>query len=143
MLLTGCIKKASEASTTARYARHSRKAPYRQRHQNRPHGEISLSTKACGQVKIRVIKVFDTIFLLSGIKIENVKALTKLLISRIGLFRLKNWAKDDWCHSELAIIASVTLFDSYTNTYLTRQNLCLKKSKVKLSKGFNSHCVDS
>ena len=43
----------------------------------------------------------------------------------------------------MARIAFVTQFDSYTGTYLTRQKLGLKKSKVKLSNGSDAHCVDS
>lgn len=71
------VKEAEETSTNARRARRNRKTPCRQPRQNRSRGPIPPSTKARWQFKIRVVKVFDTIFPLSGIGIEDVKALTK------------------------------------------------------------------
>ncbi|MEG4116862.1 RRXRR domain-containing protein [Microcoleus sp. N9_B4] len=137
------VKEAEETSTNARRGRRNRKTPCRQPRKNRKRGGIPPSTKARWQFKIRVVKVFDTIFPISDIGIEDVKALTKK--------GCRKWNKSfsplevgkKWCYSELERIAPVTQFDGYTDTYLTRQKLCLKKSKVKLSNVFDAHCVDS
>jgi hypothetical protein len=48
-----------------------------------------------------------------------------------------------WCYSELSQIAELMAFDGYEDTYTTRQELGLKKSKAKLSNSFDAHCVDS
>ena len=48
-----------------------------------------------------------------------------------------------WCYSELRKIAELTAFDGYNDTYATREELGVKKSKAKLSNGFDAHCVDS
>lgn len=142
MLLIG-LKRRSETSTNARRARRNRKTPCRQPRQNRPRGPIPPSTKACGQFKIRVVKVFDTIFPLSGIGIEDVKALTKKGCHKWNTSFSPLEVGKKWCYSELEIIAPVTQLDGYTDTYLTRQRLGLKKSKAKLSNVFDAHCVDS
>jgi hypothetical protein len=137
------VKEAQETSTNARRARRNRKTPCRQPRQNRSRRPIPPSTKACGQFKIRVVKVFDTIFPLSGIGIEDVKALTKKGCHTWNTSFSPLEIGKKWCYSELERIAPVTLFDSYTDTYLTRQRLGLKKSKAKLSNVFDAHCVDS
>jgi len=137
------VKEAQETSTNARRARRNRKTPCRQPRQNRSRRPIPASTKGCGQFKIRVVKVFDTIFPLSGIGIEDVKALTKKGCHTWNTSFSPLEVAKKWCYSELERIAPVTLFDSYTDTYLTRQRLGLKKSKAKLSNVFDAHCVDS
>ena len=48
-----------------------------------------------------------------------------------------------WAYHELSRIAPVTAFDGFEDTYTTRQELGLKKSKNKLNSEFNAHCVDS
>jgi hypothetical protein len=137
------VKEAEETSTNARRARRNRKTPCRQPRQNRSRGGIPPSTFARWQFKIRVVKVFDTLFPISGIGIEDVKALTKKGCHKWNTSFSPLEVGKKWCYSELERIAPVTLFDGYTDTYLTRQRLCLKKSKVKLSNVFDAHCVDS
>ncbi|WP_445248529.1 RRXRR domain-containing protein [Microcoleus sp. OTE_8_concoct_300] len=137
------VKEAEETSTNARRARRNRKTPCRQPRQNRSRGPIPPSTKARWQFKIRVVKVFDTIFPLSGIGIEDVKAVTKKDCHTWNTSFSPLEIGKKGCYSELERIAPVTLFDSYTDTYLTRQRLGLKKSKAKLSNVFDAHCVDS
>jgi hypothetical protein len=137
------VKDAEEASTNARRARRYRKTPYRKNRLNRKRGGIPPSTKARWQFKIRVVKVYAAIFPISHIGIEDIKAET-----RKGC---KTWNSSfsplevgkQWCYSELRKIADFTAFDGYEDTYLTRQELGLKKSKAKLSNGFSAHCVDS
>jgi len=137
------VKEAQDTSTNARRARRNRKTPCRQPRQNRPRGGIPPSTKARWQFQIRVVKVFDTIFPLSGIGIEDVKALTKKGCHKWDTSFSPLEVGKKWCYSELERIAPVTQFDGYPDTYLTRQKLGLKKYKVKLSNVFDAHCVDS
>jgi hypothetical protein len=132
MLLIG-LKRRSETSTNARRARRNRKTPCRQPRQNRSRDPIPPSTKACGQFKIRVFKVFDIIFPLSGIGIEEVKAMTKQGCHKWNTSFSPLEVGKKWCYSELERIAPVTQFDSYSDTYLTSQKLGLRKSKVKSS----------
>ena len=142
MLLIGS-RSRSETNTNARRGRRYRKTPCRQPRQNRKRDPIPPSNKARWQFKIRVVKVFDALFPISNIGIEDIKAVAK----KGG----RKWNKSfstlevgkNWCYSQLEIIAPVTKFDSYTDTYLTRQKWGLKKSKAKLSNGLDAHCVDS
>ncbi len=136
------VKDAEESSTNARRARRNRKTPYRLNRQNRKRGGIPPSTLARWQFKIRVVKVFATIFPISSIGIEDVKAIAKKGCTKWNTSFSPLEVGKKWCYSELERIAPVTRFDGY-NTYLTRQELGLKKSKAKLSNSFNAHCVDS
>ena len=137
------VKDAEEVSTNARRARRYRKTPYRQNRQNRKRGGIPPSTLARWQLKIRVVKVLAAIFPISHIGIEDIKAMTKrgcktwnTSFSPLEVGKL-------WCYSELEKIAPVTKFCGYQDTFQTRQEFGLKKSKAKLSNNFKSHCVDS
>ncbi len=137
------VKDAEETSTSARRTRRNRKTPCRANRQNRKRGGIPPSTKARWQLKVRVAKAIAGIFPISQIGIENIKATTK--------FGARQWNSSfsplevgkQWAYAELELIAPVTQFDGYQDTYLTRNNLGLKKSKAKLSSGFDVHCVDS
>ena len=142
MLLIG-LKMRSETSTNARRARRYRKTPYRRNRQNRNRGGIGPSTKARWQFKIRVVKVFAAIFPISSIGIEDVKAITKKGGQKWNTSFSPLEVAKKWCYSDLERIAPVTQFDGYNETYLTRQELGLKKSKDKLYSGFDAHCVDS
>ena len=137
------VKESEETSTNARRARRNRKTPCRQPRQNRKRGGIPPSTKARWQFKIRVVKVFDAIFPISSIGIEDIKASTKKGCQKWNKSFSPLEVGKKWCYSELERIAPVTKFDGYTDTYLTRQELGLKKSKAKLSNSFDAHCVDS
>lgn len=137
------VKDAEEASTNARRARRNRKTPYRQNRQNRKRGGIPPSTKARWQFKIRVVKVYAAIFPVSHIGIEDIKAATKKGCRRWNSSFSPLEVGKQWCYSELRRIAELTEFDGYNDTYTTRQELGLKKSKAKLSNGFDAHCVDS
>jgi hypothetical protein len=137
------VKDAEEASTNARRARRNRKTPYRKNRKNRKRGGIPPSTKARWQFKIRVVKVYAAIFPISRIGIEDIKAVTKKGCKRWNTSFSPLEVGKYWCYSELEKIAPVTAFDGFADTYQTRQELCLKKSKNKLSNRFNAHCVDS
>ena len=137
------VKESEETSTNARRARRNRKTPCRQPRQNRKRGGIPPSTKARWQFKIRVVKVFDAIFPISSIGIEDIKASAKKGCQKWNKSFSPLEIGKKWCYSELERIAPVTKFDGYTDTYLTRQELALKKSKAKLSNSFDAHCVDS
>ena len=137
------VKDAEESSTNARRARRNRKTPYRKNRRNRKRGGIPPSTKARWQFKIRVVKVYDAIFPISHIGIEDIKAITKKGCRKWNSSFSPLEVGKQWCYSELSQIADFTTFDGYNDTYTTRQELGLKKSTAKLSNGFNAHCVDS
>ena len=94
------VKDAEQTSTNARRARRNRKTPCRQPRQNRSRGSIPPSTKARWQFKIRVVKVFDTIFPPSAIGIENVKALTKKGGHKWNTSFSPLEVGKNWCYSE-------------------------------------------
>ncbi|MGF1576907.1 MAG: RRXRR domain-containing protein [Cyanophyceae cyanobacterium] len=137
------VKDAEEASTNARRTRRNRKTPYRANRKNRKRGGLPPSTKARWQFKIRVVKVYAAIFPISHIGIEDIKAGTKKGCKTWNTSFSPLEVGKHWCYSELRQIADLTVFDGYKDTYLTRQELGLKKSKSKLSKDFSAHCVDS
>jgi RRXRR protein len=137
------VKDAEEASTNARRARRNRKTPYRKNRQNRKRGGIPPSTKARWQFKIRVVKVYAAIFPISHIGIEDIKAATKKGCRKWNASFSPLEVGKQWCYSELRQIGDLTVFDGYNDTHTTRQELGLKKSKAKLSNGFDAHCVDS
>lgn len=137
------VKDAEEASTNARRARRNRKTPYRQNRKNRKRGGIPPSTKARWQFKVRIAKVYAAIFPISHIGIEDIKATTKKGCKTWNASFSPLEVGKQWCYSELRQIAELIAFNGYEDTYSTRQALGLKKSKNKLSKGFNAHCVDS
>ncbi|MGB3557008.1 MAG: RRXRR domain-containing protein [Geitlerinemataceae cyanobacterium] len=137
------VKESEQTSTHARNARRHRKTPYRQPRPNRKRGGIPPSTKARWQFKIRVVKALAAIFPISNIGIEDVKATTKKGCLKWNTSFSPLEVGKQWCYGELEKIAPVTQFDGYKDTYLTRQELDLKKFKAKLSNSFNAHCVDS
>ena len=137
------VSNAEETSTNARHARRGRKTPYRKQRLNRKRGGIPPSTKARWQFKIRVVKVLVSVYPITNIGIEDIKA-TTFLGSRTwnSSFSPLEVGKH-WCYHELEKLAPVTKYDGYNDTYLTREALGLKKSKDKLSCEFSAHCVDS
>lgn len=137
------VKDAEESSTNARRARRYRKTPYRANRQNRKRGGIPPSTKARWQLKVRVAKSLSAIFPISYIGIEDVKATTMKGAKRWNSSFSPLEVGKLWAYKELELIACVTVFDSYQDTYTTRNELGLKKSKEKLSSDFSSHCLDS
>ena len=137
------VKDAEEVSTNARRSRRTRKTPYRKNRQNRKRGGIPPSTKARWQFKIRVVKIYATLFSISHIGIEDVKAITKKGCKTWNLSFSPLEVGKQWCYLKLRQIANLTIFNGYEDTYTTRQALGLKKSKSKLSNSFNAHCVDS
>jgi hypothetical protein len=92
---------------------------------------------------VRVVKVYASIFPISHIGIEDVKAETRKGCKRWNTSFSPLQVGKQWCYSELRRIAQLTIFNGYEDTYLTRQELGLKKSKNKLSSRFSAHCVDS
>lgn len=137
------VKDAEESSTNARRARRNRKTPYRTNRKNRKRGGIPPSTKARWQLKVRVAKTLSAIFPISHIGIEDVKATTKKGAKKWNSNFSPLEVGKQWAYKELALIAPLTLFDGYQDTYLTRNELNFKKSKDKLSTSFDAHCVDS
>ncbi len=136
------VKDAEVTSTNARRARRQRKTPYRPQRLNRKRGGIPPSTKARWQLKIRVAIALSSIFPISHISIEDIKAHTWKGAKRYNSCFSPLEVGKKWAYQELEKIASLTVYQGQ-DTYETRNSLGLKKSKNKLSNDFSAHCVDS
>lgn len=132
------VKKLVELRKDARRRRRNRKIPYRQPRFNRAVGGLSPSTKARWQWKLRIINWLKKLFPISHIIVEDIKAKTK---------GQRRWDKSfsplevgkKWFYNQLD---NLTLKEGWETKQL-RDSLNLKKSKNKLSKSFDAHCVDS
>lgn len=126
------VKDAEATSTNARGTRRGRKTPYRKQRLNRKYGGVPPSTKARWQFKVRVVKVLTAIFPISDIGIEDIKAVTKkgckMWNSSFSPLQVGKY----WCYHELEKLAPIIKYDGYSDTYLTREGLGLKKSKDKV-----------
>lgn len=136
------VRDAEKTSTQARRARRYRKTPYRPQRLNRKREGIPPSTKARWQLKTRVAKVLSSIFPISQIVIEDIKAKTWKGAKRYNSCFSPLEVGKKWAYQELEKIAPLTIYQGQ-DTYETRNALGLKKSKNKLSNDFSAHCVDS
>lgn len=136
------VKHAEEASTNARRARRQRKTPYRPQRLNRKRGGIPPSTKARWQLKIRVAIALSSIFPISQIAIEDIKAKTWKSAKRYNSSFSPLEVGKQWAYQELELLAPVIIYQGQ-DTFETRNSLGLKRSKNKLSVDFSAHAVDS
>jgi hypothetical protein len=138
------VKNVLKARREARRARRQRKTPYRKRRFNRGRKDNwpPPSTKARWQWKLRFIKSLISMYPITDISVEDIKARTKE--------GNKKWNKSfsplevgkKWFYSEIEKLAKLHLIQGY-QTYELRNKLNLTKSKNKLDNSFEAHCVDS
>lgn len=132
------VKDAMEARRNARRARRNRNTPCRQNRMNRSRGGLPPSTKARWQWKLRILNWIGKMFPISSVVVEDIKAVTK---------GKKRW---DTSFSPLEV-GKKWFYEQIPNLYTKqgyetkqlRDDLGLKKSKDKMSKSFDAHCVDS
>lgn len=139
------VKKHVKTRREMRRSRRYRKTPCRQPRWNRLANKVRLapSTKARWQWKLRVATWLSKIYPISVFVVEDIKAVT-----RIGKKGMRNLhfsplqVGKDWFYSQLQKLAPVELLQGH-QTAEVREQLGLKKTKNKLAKIFEAHCVDS
>lgn len=135
------VKDAIETRGMMRRGRRNRNTPCRANRRNRSIGNIPPSTRARWGWKLRIADVLTKIFPVACFRVEDIKAQT-----RGG----RRWNKSfsplqvgkKWFYQQLAKIAPVRTNTGWETKEL-RDVHGLKKSKDKLSEGFDAHCVDS
>lgn len=138
------VKDHVETRRNMRRARRFRKTPCRQNRQNRLVNKQKLppSTKARWQWKLRICKWLTSVFPVTVFVVEDIKAKTWKNGRKWNVMFSPLEVGKQWLYSELRQIANLET-RSGNDTYALRQALGLKKSKNKLSKKFDAHCVDS
>jgi len=135
------VKGRMDECRNARCARRYRKTPCRQPRANRAclrKDRIPPSTKARWQWKLRVLVVLRKMFPVTHVIVEDIKAVTNGQEAWDKSFSPLEIGKS-WFYSQ---IFGVQTKQGYETKEL-RDQLGLKKSKAKLSKCFEAHCVDS
>lgn len=135
------VKDAIESRRNARKARRYRKTPYRQRRFNRSKGGLAPSTKARWQWKLRIINWLKKMFPITHTVVEDIKAKSKGQKKWDTSFSPLEVGKK-WFYSQLD---NLTLKEGWETKELRelRDSAGLGKTKNKLSKSFDAHCVDS
>jgi hypothetical protein len=138
------VKNHVEIRRNMRRARRFRKTPCRQNRRNRLANKVKLppSTKARWQWKLRICKWLASLFPLSVFVVEDIKAKTWKGACKYNVMFSPLEVGKQWFYSELRQLANLETRSGF-DTYQTRQELGLKKSKNKLSNKFDAHCVDS
>jgi hypothetical protein len=132
------VKEAVESRRNARRSRRNRNTPCRKLRFNRSKGNLSPSTKARWQWKLRILNWLKKMFPVSFVVVEDVKAKTK---------GQKRWDKSfsplevgkQWFYKQIANLDTKNGYE----TYEMRQEMGLKKLSNKMSNKFEAHCVDS
>ena len=138
------VSDAEETSSNMRRARRFRNTPCRAPKKNHDRGEfLPPSTKARWQAKLRILKYLNYLYPISHIAVEDIKATAWKGAKRYNKSFSPLQVGKQWFYDECRKLAILDLFDGYEHTYLTRQDLGLKKSKNKLSNDFSAHCIDS
>lgn len=136
------VKDAVKQRRQMRRGRRYRKTPNRQPRANRNIGGLSPSTKARWQAKLRILNWLATLFPITDVVIEDIKAFTKK--------GSKQWNKSfsplevgkAWLYSEIKRRWNLHLIRGY-ETKEWRDKVGYKKSSSKLADSWESHNVDS
>jgi hypothetical protein len=140
------VKDKVEARRNARRARRSRKTPCRKNRSNRlrNRNHIPPSTKSRWDWKLSIINVLRSIFPINHIIVEDIKAKTKPGKTKWNTSFSPLEVGKKYFYNAIKSLPgiSLTLFQGY-ETYKLRNQLGLTKSKKKLERSFNAHCVDS
>ena len=138
------VKDHVEVRRNMRQARRFRNTPCRQNRANRLVNKTRIppSTASRWQWKLRVANWLINVFPISAFVVEDIKARTWKNGQKWNVSFSPLEVGKHWFYSELRKIAHLET-KSGNDTYELRQSLGLKKSKQKLSKKFEAHCVDS
>ena len=140
------IKDKVEARRNARRARRQRKTPCRKNKSNRARSKnyIPPSTKARWDWKLSIIKVLRDIFPINHIIVEDICAISKQGKKKWNTSFSPLEVGKTYFYNAIKSLPNITLhlYKGY-DTYKLRNELGLKKSKNKLERSFEAHCVDS
>jgi hypothetical protein len=138
------VKEVVETRRQMRRARRYRKTPYRRDRSNRLQGHIRLapSTRARWGWKLRVCRWLARLYPITTFVVEDVAAETRPGKRRWNRsFSMLEVGKL-WFYTHLAEIAPLVTRPGHYTAAL-REQLGLKKTKLKVSDRFDAHCVDS
>jgi len=138
------VKEHVEVRRMMRNARRGRNTPYRKPRSNRLLNKerIPPSTRARWQWKLRIVNWLTSMFPVSAIIVEDIKARTMKNAWRWNSCFSPLQVGKKWFYNELRRVAHLEIKPGY-DTYELRQGLGLRKSSNKLSNRFEAHCVDS
>jgi hypothetical protein len=138
------VKEAEATSTQMRRARRYRKTAYRTMRANRRQGQTRLppSTRARWGWKLRVCRWLARYYPITAFVVEDIAATTKPGKRRWNQLFSPLEVGKQWFYTELVKLAPVQTRQGY-ETKAERDRLGMKKSKQKMSDGFQTHCVDS
>jgi hypothetical protein len=136
------VKEHSETKRNMRRVRRYRKTPCRANRKNRARGGIPPSTRARWGWKVRLVRWLSRYYPITAIVIEDVAATTRPGKRRWNESFSPIEVGKAWCYEELERIAPVLPVPGY-QTKALRDQAGLRKSRNKLSDGWDAHCVDS
>jgi hypothetical protein len=138
------VKDAEKTSTQMRRTRRYRKTPYRQCRGNRHQGQTRLppSTRARWGWKLRIAQWLARRFPITTFVVEDIAAETRPGKRRWNQSFSPLEVGKLWFYTELAEIAPLVTREGHYTAAL-RDQLGLRKTKVKLSDRFEAHAVDS
>ena len=139
------IQKAIEGRANARRTRRGRNTPCRPpRFANRERqGWIPPSTLARWQLKLNLLKWLASLYPITTVIIEDVKAVTKEGKKRWNASFSPIQAGKTWLYDRIESGGFQLLKVEGRTTHTLRQQLGLYKTPQKLSTSFSAHCVDS
>ena len=132
------VKDNVETRRNMRRGRRFRNTPCRKPRFNKSKGGLTPSTKARWQWKLRIFNWLKNLFPITHIIVEDIKARTTSKRAWDKSFSPLEVGKN-WFYEQLE---NLTLKQGWETQEL-RDAVGLKKSKNKLSKSFDAHCVDS
>jgi hypothetical protein len=137
------VKDKVESRRTLRRARRFRKTPCRSpRFNNKSKEGISPSTKARWNTKLRIINILRRLFPITGYAVEDIVATTREGQKKFNVSFSPLEVGKKYFYEILRRLGQLTLFKGYETKEL-RDLFGVKKTRVKNSETFSSHCVDS
>lgn len=139
------VKDSVDVRRIMRRARRQRHTPYRKCRSNRSclHKiRIPPSTKARWQWKLRLLNWIRKMFPITEVIVEDIKAISKPCKRAWNRTFSPLQVGKTWFHEEVRKFAHLTIIQGWETAELRKQAL-LSKTKKKLDKVFEAHCVDS
>jgi hypothetical protein len=135
------VKDAVEVRGNMRRGRRFRKTPCRKDRKNRTQGQLTPSTKARWQWKLRLATWLSRVYPVTCFVVEDIRAESKGRKKWDQSFSPLEVGKQ-WFYARLRDIGAVEL-RSGRDTAALRRQAGLKKTSEKMKAVFSAHCVDS
>lgn len=136
------VKDAVEQRRIMRRGRRQRKTPYRKSRENRAKGGLAPSTKARWQAKLRILNWLSTMFPITHVVVEDIKAVTKQFQKRWNSSFSPLEVGKQWLYGEIKKRWELTTIQGF-ETKEWRDMARYKKSSSKLKDAWECHNVDS